>query len=239
MAELSCILNICLGAFVGSASALPVLAASGGVAAFSLYAAARSGSIRSRIRWSYPLVFSVLFAVTYFALTMMCHESTPLCADHALLYSIPAAIIGSLLFGYVVLPRICLAWSRGRLSKSLAKHLPKSVPVFVADSGRPYAFSYGGIGRWIVVSQGMVDVLAKNELRAVLLHEYGHLEGNASLYKASRWVYSAMPLLHAFLDGRALDDEEETQADDFAIRAQGTARHLNSAKAKLADYFGC
>jgi len=84
-----------------------------------------------------------------------------------------------------------------------------------------------------------IEVLSRKELQAVLLHEYGHLRGNTSLYKVSRSIYSKIPLLYAFLDGRKLEDEEEIRADAFAARTQGTARYLESAKGKLEGYFGC
>ena len=239
MVELSCVLGVCLDAFVKSGSAVPIVGVFGGLSVLSLYFIAKSGSVRTKIRWSYPLVFGVLFIISYFSFTMMCHEATPFCSDHAVLYSIPAAIIGSLVFGYIVMPRIYLAWSRAVLSRSLAKLLPSEVPVYVADSGKPFAYSYGGFRKWIVISQGMVEVLTKKELQAVLLHEYGHLQGNSSLYKSTQWVYSKIPLLHAFLDGRKLEDEEEIRADAFAARTQGTAKYLNSAKRKLEGCFGC
>ncbi len=239
MEELNCVIGPCLAAFEQNPLGVATMAVFGSIALLSLYKMAAKHSMRSRIRWSYPLVFSLLFIVTYFSFSMVCHASTSLCSDHAILYSIPSAIIGALLFGYIILPRIYLAWSKGRLSEVLSKYLPESVPVYVADSGKPYAFSYGGFKRWIVVSQGMIDVLSKKELHAVLLHEYGHLTVNSSLYKASRVIYSKIPVLHAFLDGRKLDDEEEIRADAFAARAQGTAKYLDSAKRKLENYFGC
>lgn len=239
MVELSCVFGPCLEAFSKDPLGLLLLGVFGSIAVLSAYTIITRESIRSKIKWSYPLLFSVLFVLTYFTFTMSCHASAPFCSDHALLYSVPAAFLGSLLFGYVILPSIYLAWARGRLAKSLAAYLPESVPVYVSDSGKPFAYSYGGFRRWIVVSQGMLEILTKKELQAVLLHEYGHIAGNTSIYKASRWVYSKIPLLHAVVDGKLLEDEEELRADRFAVEAQGTAKHLNSAKRKLKHYFGC
>jgi Zn-dependent protease with chaperone function len=83
----------------------------------------------------------------------------------------------------------------------------------------------------------MLDILSEKELEGVLLHEYSHLASNSSLYKTSNWLYSRIPLLHAFLDGRSLEDEEEREADAFAAKRQGTRRFLNSAKRKLKVYY--
>ncbi|MEM2138356.1 MAG: M48 family metalloprotease, partial [Candidatus Anstonellaceae archaeon] len=209
MEELNCIIGPCLSAFskdpTGTAAAVLV----GSIAAVSLYKAATGKSVRSKIRWSYLLVFGMLFLISYFSFSMSCHANLPICSEHAAMYSIPTAIIGSLLFGYFILPRIYLAWNKAKLDNSLSSLLPQSVPVYVADKGKPFAFSFGGFGKWIVVSQGMLDILTKNELRAVLLHEYGHIKNKSSLYKLSSSIYSRLPVLNAFLDSDALDSEEE------------------------------
>ena len=240
MVELvDCVLGPCLQQFTANPLGSASLAIFGSVIALSLYMIAKKDSMRSRIRWSYPLVFSALFLLSYFGLSMSCHASLPICTDHAVMYSFPAAVIGSLLFGYIVLPRIYLAWQSGRRSASLSKLLPSNMPVYISDKGRPFAFSYGGFQKWIVVSQGMIDILTKKELQAVLLHEYGHISNNTSIYKTSNWIYSKIPLLHAFLGGRALEDQEELNADAYSVAMQGTGRHLNSAKRKLTDYFSC
>lgn len=239
MVELSCVFGPCLEAFSKDPLGFLLLVVFGSIAALSTYVIITRESIRSRIRWSYPLVFSILFVLTYFTFTMSCHASAPFCGDHAALYSVPAAFLGSLLFGYIILPRIYLAWARGRLEKSLMELLPERVPVYLADSGKPFAYSYGGFRRWIVISQGMLEILTKKELQAVLLHEYAHITGNSSLYNVSRWVYSKVPMLHAFIDGKRHEGEEESRADAVAIKLQGTAKHLNSAKHKLKHYFGC
>lgn len=237
MADLSCILTTCAGAFLNDRTAQAVLAGFGGLAIASIFFIVRNPSVRSRIRWSYPLVFGALFVLTYFAFSMSCHEQLPLCAEHALIYSLPVALIGSLLFGYALLPNLYLAWKRAVPSPELSALLLAPVPVYLADDAKPFAFSYGGSRRWIVVSQGMVELLTRAQLQAVLLHEYGHLEGNASFYQVSRWIYGKLPLLHAFLDKHALEDEEEKRADRFAAGVQGTTRHLAAAQKKMCNYF--
>ncbi len=237
--EANCVLGPCLDTFISNPLGAASIAISLLISIFSIYMIFRNDSLRSKIRWTYPMVFSLVFLITFFAFSMMCHESLPFCTDHAIMYSIPAAVLGALLFAYVILPNIYLAMNKAVRSRELGARLPSDVPVYIADSGRPFAFSYGGFRRWIVVSQGMIDILSPKELDAVLLHEYGHIESNSSFYKSSGWLYSKMPLLHAFFDTPALEDEEERRADGFAARMQGTRRHLNSAKRKLDGYFRC
>ncbi len=129
--------------------------------------------------------------------------------------------------------------SKTTISNELGAKLPKKVPVYIADNGKPFAFSYGGIGKWIVVSQGRLEILSENELNAVLLHEYGHVVNNTSFYQSSSYIYSKIPVLHAFFDAFALEDEEERAADAYAVKSQGTERHIKTAKGKLKECFDC
>ena len=239
MKELECVLGPCLETFIRNPMGSASIALFGTLALASLYLMLSRKSTRSRITWSYPFAFSFLFLISYFAFSMMCHESVPICSEHALMYSIPAAVLGSLLFGYIIMPNLFLMWNRAIISETLGKGLPQDVRVYVADKGEPFAFSYGGLSRRIVVSQGMVDILSKKELEAVILHEYGHLVNNSSFYKTSGWLLSKVPLFRAFFDRGALEDDEERRADAFATLSQGTGRHIRSAKKKLRHYFSC
>ncbi len=235
MKELDCLLGPCLDAFLKSSSGFASVVLFGSIILVSLFFIIKKDSIRSRIKWSYPLIFSILFLLSFFMFSMTCQS----CTARSLLYSIPVAVIGLLIFEYIIIPNIYLAINKVVLSKELSETLPEYIPVYIADNGKPFAFSYSGLRKWIVVSQGMIELLNEKELNSVLLHEYGHIANNSSFYKSSNWLYSKIPLLRAFLDNFALEDEEEKRADQFAIEKQGTNRYLNSAKKKLKNYFTC
>ena len=83
----------------------------------------------------------------------------------------------------------------------------------------------------------MIEILTENELNAVLLHEYGHLTNNSSFYQLSNFIYSKIPIVHAFFDSVTFEDAEELSADNFAIQTQKTEEYLNGAKTKVEDYF--
>ncbi len=235
---INCIFGSCLADFAQQPAGAAVLAAAAAIALLSLYKMRSAESVRSRILWSYPLLFSPLLALAYFSFAMACHAMS-ICDGRATLYGIPFAAVAAFVSAYLVLPWIFTLWKPGMPSPKLSKCLPAEVPVYTADNGKPYALSLGGISRRIVVSQGLVDLLSRKELEAVLLHEYGHIMGNASLYLSTRWLYSKVPFVRSFMEGSRLDDEEELLADSFAAHAQKTSRHLNAAKKKLKDYFSC
>ncbi len=239
MNQIDCVVGPCLDAFTKSPTGTLAIVLFGTIAVFSLLSIIKKDNVRSRIRWSYPLVFSVLFLFTYFFVTMNCRMDMQLCNNIALAYSAPVALIGSMLFGYILVPNLYLRLNKTILSSELSLRLPAPVPVYIADSGKPFAFSYGGIGKWIVVSQGMLEIMDTNELNAVLLHEYGHLVNNTSFYQSSNFIYSKIPILHAFYDVLALENEEELAADEFAIKIQGTRKFIKAAKKKLKGYFDC
>ncbi len=237
MLDISCVISACPPAFFADAFRLSVTVLFGVVAAFAFYSIARGTSIRSKIRWSYVGVFSILFIITYFAFSMTCHQEIPICTEQAFLYSIPLALIGSLFFGYVILPHIYLAWQNVRPAPALIHFLPSPVPIYIADNGKPFACSYGGLKKWIVISQGMIEILTKKELAAVVLHEYGHIIRHSSFYSLSGSLYRNIPFLQSFFDKNLLEDQEERFADSYAARLQGTKRHVLSAKKKLDCYF--
>lgn len=97
--------------------------------------------------------------------------------------------------------------------------------VLVVDDPHPFAFTLPRRHGGIIVSVGALDILATDELAAVLAHEQAHLRQRhhflsgtvASLTRRLRWV----PLLAAAED--ALGHYLEIAADDTARRRVGTS----------------
>lgn len=96
--------------------------------------------------------------------------------------------------------------------------------VLVADDPHPFALTLPERHGGIVISTGAIDLLAPDELAAVLAHEHAHLRQHhhlltdilASLTRRLRWI----PLIAAAED--ALGHYLEIAADDTARRHVGT-----------------
>lgn len=108
-------------------------------------------------------------------------------------------------------------------ARSEHRHL-HGYSVFVAEDPHPFALTLPQHHGGIVISTGAVDLLAPDELAAVLAHEDAHLRQHhhlitgivASLTRRLRWV----PLLAAAED--ALGHYLEIAADDTARQHVGT-----------------
>ena len=108
--------------------------------------------------------------------------------------------------------------------------LPK---IYITDNANPVAFSFKSFKSMMFISAGLIDVLNKKELEAVILHELGHIKSQASLLKMSvslLRLFSPLSLIARFHHDT---DEEEIYADKIANRLQKTNRYINSAKRKI------
>ncbi|MBS3070159.1 M48 family metalloprotease [Candidatus Micrarchaeota archaeon] len=192
------------------------------------------------------LHLAFLFApLVFLALSISCQVASIACAvtiTQMLLYSLPLIIIGTIVAGFILLPRYYKSSSLKApesLSKFVKKEskrlkLKKAPEVFSADSGKPSAFTLGFFNPRIFVSVGMQEVLSKKEIEAVLLHELSHVKNASSWFKFSSTLLKAFSPFAALRGFGFSVDAEEHKADSYAARRQGTRRHLNSAKKKAA-----
>lgn len=95
--------------------------------------------------------------------------------------------------------------------------------VRILDSADPIAYCLPGIRHRVVLSEGTLDNLADDELRAVLCHEHSHLRARHDLIlEAFTAVYEAFP--RVVRSGSALGSVKllvEMLADDSAVRVTG------------------
>lgn len=95
--------------------------------------------------------------------------------------------------------------------------------VRVLDSADPIAYCLPGLRHRVVLSEGTLDTLTDDELRAVLGHEHSHLRARHDLVlEAFTAVYEAFP--RWVRSGSALGSVRlliEMLADDSAVRATG------------------
>ncbi|MBI4173382.1 MAG: M48 family metalloprotease [Candidatus Aenigmarchaeota archaeon] len=203
---------------------------------------------KGKIGLIYLHLTSLFFPLAVFAtnqacgmLCLPCFESP---AGIAVL-ALPSALALGAIAGFVVIPSYFLLTGRNvrladksllafvrRQSKRMGIRQPR---MYAAKDAKPYAFSFRTFRSAVVLSVGMLDILNRKEIEAVILHELAHLQSRASAFKVSAYLMRLSPFW-LFKGFSAELNQEELAADAFASAAQGSARHLNSAKRKLAAY---
>ena len=156
----------------------------------------------------------------------------------------PSAIAIGTLAGFVVIPSFYMFSSRRQSkNKELVSFVRKysrlmkiRMPnIYIIDKAKPVAFSFKSFKSAIFISVGMLDILNKKEIQAVLLHELAHIKQKSSIMKFSSSLLRLSPLsvLARFHHDTG---KEEHEADMFAIRTQGTPKYIRSAKSKIRNY---
>lgn len=191
------------------------------------------------------LFFPFVLFTTNFACGAMC---MPCYADDAaamISYSLPSALILATIAGFVVIPAFYTFSNKRRMKNreiiSFVKNYSgrlriKAPKIYVMDKAKPVAFSFKSFRSAIFISVGMLDVLNKKEIQAVLLHEMAHIKQKSSVLKFSSSIlrtFSPLSLLARFHHDTG---KEEKEADRFAIHVQGTSRYIASAQRKIKTY---
>lgn len=124
--------------------------------------------------------------------------------------------------------------SLNNLLKKWTKHFRISQPtIYLLNESTPMAYSITNIKPAVFLSVGLLEILNKKELEAVLLHELYHIKNKSSIWKFSLNQIKMFSPLSSFSSIRKSIDNEEREADLFAMKIQGTNRFLSSAKNKI------
>ncbi len=113
------------------------------------------------------------------------------------------------------------AYRLGRSLRAMGRsNVVAGVPCHVIAAGGRSAFVLGAVRPRIYLGADLIDVLDRDELRAVLLHEEHHRRTRAPLRLAAlgawRWLAGASSQVGRTLDGRLA--RIEIDADRFALR---------------------
>ncbi|MFA6048988.1 MAG: M48 family metalloprotease [Candidatus Micrarchaeia archaeon] len=205
---------------------------------------------RLRVFSVYAQLAFVLSAAITFALATTCSYMVLPCQASGFLslaaFAIPAAIVLVVFLGPRFFARIYAFYSGAREVKSgaLKSRLldlalragAGKCGLYVFDCAKPSAFSFSGGSGAVFLSVGMLDLLGKSELDAVMLHELAHVKSRSSTFKLSVAVLRALSPFSAASSFNGELCAEEENADSFAASIQGTGRFLRSAKKKLDSY---
>ncbi|MBI4176602.1 MAG: M48 family metalloprotease [Candidatus Aenigmarchaeota archaeon] len=219
------------------------------VAAFTFLKMRRLSS-KAKIGLIYAHLFGLFFPISLFTTNAACGFLCLPCFESPLglaVLAVPSALLFSTVAGFVVIPLYFLYSGRSvevkgtaitsfisRHSKTLGIRPPR---VYAVKNPRPFAFSFRSFRSAIVISIGMMDILRRKELEAVILHELAHVKSRASVLKlsASLMRFSPFWILKSF--HRELDIEEAA-ADKYVQIVQGTYKYLKGAKIKVNEYYG-
>ncbi len=217
------------------------------VGAFLLLKFANFGN-KGKIGLIYAHLLGLFYPISLFTTNAACGFLCLSCFEGAAslaILALPSAFVLSTIAGFIVIPLYFFMSSRSheirdvhirKFIESHSKNLNIRPPkIYAVSSPKPFAFSFRSFSSAIVLSVGLMDILRKKELQAVLLHELAHIQNKASVFKLSTFLMRFSPFMVFKTFSKELT-EEEAMADSHACRIQGTHKYLESAKKKISDY---
>lgn len=217
-------------------------------ATVSIFFLRKNFSNKIKISLIYTHLATIFFPFVLFSTNLACGAWCLPCFNEPVslvFLSLPTTLLFAGIAGFVAIPGFYL-FSRKSYplrQKSLAgfvsfhaKKLQMKAPkLYLLDRAKPVAFSFKTFRSAIFLSVGMLDILTKKEIEAVLLHELYHIKSKSSLFKFSSHLlkFSPFSILKNFSTELS---EEEKKADGFVESMQKTAIHLLSAKRKSEGF---
>ena len=113
----------------------------------------------------------------------------------------------------------------------------KSVPVMVVERPEPLAMAVGGKKATILLSQGLLSLLDREEVETAIAHELMHLKHHDAEFKVFSTVFSRILFFDPFSKffDPAVHREREYLADEMSGRSTGKPAALATALLQLAD----
>ena len=192
----------------------------------------------------------LFFPFVLFTTNLGCGISCAPCQNNLIsltLLALPTTLVASTLVGALAIPSYYIFSNKTReiktrwmtkIVKFYANKLNFPVPkIYALDKAIPAAFSFRNFKSAIFFTVGLLDILNKKELEAVLLHEIAHIARKSSLLKLSFSILRFFSPLSVFVKFYHDSSEEERYADNFTIKEQKTNFHLDSAKQKMDNFY--
>ncbi len=203
----------------------------------------RTKEVKKRTKFLYAHIALLFFPFLFAAIFWFCGMTFSECAPMVTALFLPITLTFLFLLNIIFLPYI-YNWSsnhreisEGFIQNFVEKTCEESnlkVPkVYYINDLRPIAYSFSNRNPSIFISVGLSEILTKDEMKAVLLHELYHIKNKSSLWKFSLTSLKSFSPLAAFATVEDSFDLEENEADNFASKIQGTNKFLTSAKMKM------
>lgn len=206
-------------------------------------------STKSKIGLIYAHLTFLFFPFVLYATNFGCGVACMSCYSNLtglVLYSLPTTLIVSTLAGLVVIPTSFMFYNRNGKSQNMEirnfirkyiKSMNLKMPrIYIVDKAKPIAFSFKSFTSAIFLSAGLIDILNKKELQAVILHELAHLKEKSSLLKVSTLIFKMFSPFSFVANFHKNTDKEEKKADDLAASVQKTDKYIKSARKKIEKF---
>ena len=206
-------------------------------------------STKSKLGLIYGHLIFLFFPFAVLATDVACGVACMPCTNNLgnlVVLALPTTFLISTIAGFFAIPGFYILFSRKteaenvhilRFVKQHAEKMKLTMPkLYIFDNANPLAFSFRSFKSMIFISAGLMDLLNKKEIEAVILHELGHIKRKASVLKMSFSLlrfFSPLSLLARFHHDSS---EEEAHADRFAASIQKTDKYLRSAKRKMDEF---
>lgn len=206
-------------------------------------------STKAKVGLIYGHLILLFFPFAILTTNVVCGVACMPCANNLanlVALALPTTLLVSTIAGFFVIPGFYMFFNKKaeiknsyvlRLASAHSKRMRIKMPkMYIIDNANPIAFSFRSFKSMIFVSAGLMDLLNKKEIEAVILHELGHIKRKASVLTMSLSlfrIFSPFSLLARFHHD---SDEEELYADKFATRIQKTDRYIKSAKRKIDEF---
>ena len=161
--------------------------------------------------------------------------------------TLPTTLLVSTFAGVIAVPSYYIFSNKSReiknnwikkFVKQYANKLNFPLPkIYALDKAAPVAFSFRSLKSAIFLTVGLLDILNRKEIEAVLLHEIAHLARKSSLLKLSFSIFRFFSPLSIFVKFYHDSTKEEKFADRFVTKEQKTNFYLKLAKRKTDKFY--
>jgi len=206
-------------------------------------------STKFKVSFIYAHLITLFFPFVLLTTSTVCGIACISCYTniyHLISYTIPMTVVISTIVGFALIPSIFVFTNQKheikngslfRLVRKYSRVLKISAPkIFAVNKAEPVAFSFRSFKSAIFLSVGLLDLLNKKEIEAVILHELAHIKQKSSIIKFSNQILNTFSPLSLIARFDYDSNEEENLADNFVLKIQKTKEHITSAKRKLRKF---
>ncbi len=205
---------------------------------------------KTKLALIYSHLTFLFFPFVLFTTNVGCSVACAPCQNNLTsltLLALPTTFLASTLVGAIVIPSYYIFSNKSReikiswMTKIVTRYASKlnfPIPkIYALNKAIPAAFSFRNFKSAIFFTVGLLDVLDRKELEAVLLHEIAHIARKSSLLKLSFSILRFFSPLSVFVKFYHDSSKEEKFADGFTVKEQGTSFYLKSVKRKIDIFY--